>query len=154
MRMATYNIRDGRQGGLYSAARALRKSKVDVAVLQETKIAKAKFAPRRAEGYTIRVAPTSGRNCGGVALAVRENSLFRTENERIVGPNVISFEMVVARNERWFVVGCYLPPSDKGGEAQRLVTAALEGAPAGSLPLVIGDLNSDLDFPGIDRRRY
>ena len=27
------------------------------------------------------------------------------------------------------------------------MTAALEGAPAGSLPLVIGDLNSDLDFP-------
>ena len=76
VRMASYNIRDGRQGGLYSAARALRKSKVDVAVLQETKIAKAKFAPRRAEGYTIRVAPTSGRNCGGVALAVRENSQF------------------------------------------------------------------------------
>ena len=48
VRMASYNIRDGRQGGLYSAARALRKSKVDVAVLQETEIAKAKFAPRRA----------------------------------------------------------------------------------------------------------
>ena len=86
--MATYNIRDGRQGGLYSAVRALRKSKVDVAVLQETKIAQAKFAPRRYKGFTIRVAPTSGQNCGGVALAVRENSLFRTENERIVGPNV------------------------------------------------------------------
>ena len=115
VRVATYNIRDGRQGGLYSAVRALRKSKVDVAVLQETKIAQAKFAPRRYKGFTIRVAPTSGQNCGGVALAVRENSLFRVENERVVGPNVISFEMVVAEDERWFVVGCYLPPSDTGG---------------------------------------
>ena len=57
----------------------------------------------------------SGQSCGSVALAVRENSLFRTENERIVGPNVISFEMVVAKYERWFVVGCYLLPSDTGG---------------------------------------
>ena len=86
-----------------------------VTVLQETKIAQAKFAPWRFKRFTIRVPPTSGQNCGGVALAVRENSLFRTENERIAGPNVISFEMVVAKDERWFVVGCYLPPSDKGG---------------------------------------
>ena len=69
------------------------------------------------------------------------------ENERIVGLNVISFKLVVAEDERWFVVGCYLPPSDKGGEAQRLAMAALEGAPVGSIPLIIGDLNSDLDFP-------
>ena len=75
--METYNIRDGRKGGLYSAVRALRKSKVDVAVLlHEMKIAQAKFTPRRFKGSTIRVAPTSGRNCGGVAPGVRENSLF------------------------------------------------------------------------------
>ena len=147
VRITTYNIRDGRQGGLYSVVRALPKSKVDNAVLQETKIEQAKFASRRFKGFTIRVAPTSGRNCGGVALAIRGNSLFRVKNERIVGPNVISFDLVVAENERWFVVGCYLPPSDKGGKAQRLATAALEGAPAGSIPLIVGDLNSDLDFP-------
>ena len=69
--MASYNIQDGRQGGLYSAVHTLRKLKVDVAVLQETKIAQARFTPRCFEGYTIRVAPTSGKNCGNVALAVR-----------------------------------------------------------------------------------
>ena len=34
-----------------------------------------------------------------------------------------------------------------GEEAQRLVMAALEGAPAGTVPLVVGDLNTNLDFP-------
>ena len=58
--MTTYNIWDDWQGGLYFAVRALQKSKEDVAVLQETKIAQEKFAPRRFRGYTIRVAPTSG----------------------------------------------------------------------------------------------
>ena len=112
-------------GGLHSAVRALRKSRVDVAVLQETKIAQARFAPRRYKGFTIRVAPSSGENCGGVALVTRENSLFRTENERVIGPNVILFEMVIAKDERWFVVGCYLPPSDKGGGG----TAAVDSRP-------------------------
>ena len=74
--MATYKIRDGRQEGLYSAARALRKSKVDITVIQETRIVQAKVAPRRFKGYIIRVTLTRGRNCDGVALAVRENSLF------------------------------------------------------------------------------
>ena len=86
---------------------------MDVAVLQETKISQAKFAPRRFKGYTMRVAPTNGQNCGGVVLAVREIP-SSIENERIVGPNVISFEMVVAKDKRRVVVGCYLPPSDKG----------------------------------------
>ena len=55
--------------------------------------------------------------------------------------------MVVAEDESWFVVGCYLPPSDKWGEAQQLATAALEGGAAGSPSLIIGNLNSNLDFP-------
>ena len=47
----------------------------------------------------------------------------------------------------FFVVGCYFPPSDKEGKAQRLVEQALQDKPAGSMPLVIGDLNANLDAP-------
>ena len=39
------------------------------------------------------------------------------------------------------------PPSDKEGEAQKLVMEALEGAPEGALPMVIGDINANLDSP-------
>ena len=55
--------------------------------------------------------------------------------------------MLTGKDERWHVIGCYFPPSDKGGEARRLAMAALDAAPEGAKPLSIGDLNSDLDFP-------
>ena len=83
--VASYNVRDGRRGGLYSAVRALRRGRVDVAILQETKIAKAKFAPRTHEGYTIRVAPSSGKNCGGVGLVYKETSRFLLKTRKSWG---------------------------------------------------------------------
>ena len=55
--------------------------------------------------------------------------------------------MLTRKGERWHVVGCYSPPSDEEGEARRLAMAALNAAPEGSKPLLIGGLNSDLDFP-------
>ena len=45
--VATYNIRDGRQEGLYSAARVLAEANVDIAVVQETKIMDPEFATRK-----------------------------------------------------------------------------------------------------------
>ena len=47
-----------------------------------------------------------------MVLLVRENDLFTVENEKAVGPNIISFELLTGRrkDERWYVVGCYLPP--------------------------------------------
>ena len=115
--------------------------------MQETKIAQAKFAPRAYRGYTIRVSPSSGKNCGGVGLVYRKSKRFSVENAKVVGPNVISFEMVLHKLEQWFVVGCYFPPSDKGGEAQRLALSALKNAPSGTHLLLIGDLNADLEYP-------
>ena len=47
----------------------------------------------------------------------------------------------------WIVVGCYLPLSDREGKAQRLVEQALRDKLTGTLPLVIGDLNANLDAP-------
>ena len=88
-------------------------------------------------------------HCKGVALMVRENDAwdFTVENKKVVGNNVISFDMVTGRHKRWFVVGCCIPPSDKDGTTQRMVAAAPEHRPLGTYPVVIGDLNSNLDFP-------
>ena len=115
------------------------------------KIKDAKFATRKWAGYDILTASAGTAKCGGIALLVMENDAFTIENEKVVCPNVISFEMVTGRHKRWLVVGCYLPPSDKEGETQRMVIAALEDRPVGTCPIVVGDLNSDLDFPR-DRR--
>ena len=152
--IATYNVRDGRGKGedgeeylgVVSAARSMGMVGVDVAVLQETKITDPEFVTRSFEGYSILAAAADSDRRGGVALLVRENNAFTIENERARGPNVISFELL-SGEERWYVVGCYLPPSDKGGEAHRRLEHVLGLQPEGTRLLLLGDLNADLDFP-------
>ena len=63
----TWNIRDGRQGGLESAARALMSMHVNIVVVQETKISRGMYT-KLSSGYTI-IATDVGENMfGGVAL--------------------------------------------------------------------------------------
>lgn len=48
---------------------------------------------------------------GGVTLIYRDSPLFQLENEKVQGPNLITFELVVGEKElteRWFVVGAYM----------------------------------------------
>ena len=84
---------------------------------------------------------------GGVALLARESDFVQVENAKVVGTNVLSCELVLNSKARFFVVGCYLAPSDTLGRAQKLVEQALRDKPEGSMPLVIGDLNANLDAP-------
>ena len=76
------------------------------------------FAIRFFGGYFICAAAADSKRRKGVALLVKEQEGFRVENEKAVGPNVISFELITGEKERGDVVGCYLPPSDKKGEMQ------------------------------------
>ena len=98
--MASYNIQDGQNVGLQLAARALDKVKVDIAVLQEVKIKDAKFATRKWAGYDILTAATRTASCGGIALPVKENEAFTIENEKVVGPNMVSFKMLTGPHKR------------------------------------------------------
>jgi hypothetical protein len=84
---------------------------------------------------------------GGVALLARESEFVQVENAKVVGTNVLSCELVLNDDKRFFVVGCYLAPSDSLGRAQELVEQALWDKPEGTMPLVIGDLNANLDAP-------
>ena len=52
IRLAALNIRSGRTGGLETTPRALRQGKVDVGILQETKLTDGIHA-RNGEGYTV-----------------------------------------------------------------------------------------------------
>ena len=85
---------------MHSAVRSLRRGRVDVAILQETKIPKANFAAWSYRGYTIRVSPPSGKNCGGVGLMVRETKRFTVENGKAEGPNILSFQMLTRKDKR------------------------------------------------------
>ena len=61
---------------------------------------------------------------------------------------------VLDKKEIFLAVGCYFPPSDKEEAAQWLVEQALRDKPAGSMPLVIGNLNANLDAPGTEGRKF
>ena len=80
---------------------------------------------------------------------VREIGSFGVDGVKVWGPNVLSFQLQVAQKEeeRWHCVGAYLPPSDKVGDAQRLMTATIRAVPDGARLMVLGDLNADLDSP-------
>ena len=83
-----------------------------------------------------------------------ETKRFTVKNAKVVGRNIISFQLLIRKDEWWHVVGYYFPSSDKEGAARRLAMEALDAAPKGSKPLIIRHLNADLDFPGTDRRRF
>ena len=51
------------------------------------------------------------------------------------------------RGRRTDCVGAYFLPSDKEGKAQRLLATAIRAQPEGARPMVLGDLNADLDSP-------
>ena len=98
--VTSYNIRDGRNEGLLSAARALDHANVDVAVVREVKIKDPKFASKKGFGYSILATAAGTDNCGGVALLARENDLCSVEEAKPWGPNVISWEMQVGLEEK------------------------------------------------------
>lgn len=100
------------------------------------------------------MATAGSSNCGGVALLVREDERkFLMENSKVVGPNVINCKIITGSGKnkgdetRWFVVCCYSPPSDTKGNTHRRLEHALDNAPKGTKPIVIGDLNANLARP-------
>ena len=74
---------------------------------------------------------------------------FALEAVRKYGPNVISFQLVTGAR-RWYIVGCYLAPSDTS-TIERVVKA-LRDRPKGAELLVAGDLNINLAALEGDRR--
>ena len=95
------------------------------------------------------ISALSPASYGEMALPVRDNNkwAFSVKNKKVVGSNVISCKMVTGRHKRWCIAGWYLPPSDKEVPTQRMVIDALENRPKGKCPIVIGNLNSNPDFP-------
>ena len=113
--IALYNIRDGRNGGLQSATRALGKKEVDIVISREVNITDPQYAIKSWNGYETWTATAGSQDCGRVVLMMRENERynFPVENEKMVDPNVVSCKKVCGRGKkRWFIVGCYLSFSD------------------------------------------
>ena len=63
----TYNIRNGRNGGLKSALRGVAQANIDLGVFQETKCTDGIYT-RKSAGYRVVATDAPSRHRGGVAL--------------------------------------------------------------------------------------
>ena len=99
------------------------------------------------EGYSILTAATDTNSCEGVSLLWREGNLFELENGKVRGPNTVMCK--VQTGEAWYyVVGCYMPPSYKERKKLYDIVDAMNKMPGGGgIPMLLGDLNVNLDVP-------
>jgi endonuclease/exonuclease/phosphatase family metal-dependent hydrolase len=130
------------------ALRALDVLNVDIGILTEAKLTDGVYS-RFSQGYTITATEATSHRQGGVALCFRENEYFQVEASVCHGPNVISCELVTGQR-RVPLVGVYIPPADVS--TLEHVRAALDRfADHPGNPILLGDLNVDLDRPEGER---
>ena len=140
IKFGTYNIWNGRNGGLEAALRGMEQANMGLGVMQETKITDGVYTCASA-GYRVVATDAPSRHRGGIAMFYREGAGFAVEEVRPYGPNVIIFEVVTGRR-RWYIIGCYLAPDD-ARTIERVLTA-LGDQPRGTALVVAGDLNTDM----------
>jgi exonuclease III len=105
--ISTYNIRNGRQGNLKSALRALQFMNVDLDILQETKISDEKYT-RASFGYEVLASKADTVFQGGISLAYRASCFCTVKSIRIEGANVISFLLITGKRQ-YTCLGAYTP---------------------------------------------
>ena len=111
IRFGTYNIRNGRKGGLESALRGMSQANMDLDILQETKITNGVYTHGSA-GYKVIAMDALSQHCGGVALFYRLTPRFVVEAVERCGPNVMVCQVATGA-KRWHIVGAYIAPEDK-----------------------------------------
>ncbi len=86
---------------------------------------------------------------GGIGLIWSEDhNGFEVEAVWPLTPNLMSFQLVTG-NERYYVMGIYIPPNCTTGVDNLRV--AWEVCPADCTPLVVGDLNIRFEDTANDR---
>jgi exonuclease III len=110
IKVATYNIRDGRKSNLEAALRACKQMRIDVGALTETRLSTDRYT-RSEYGYTVFATQTTHTNQGGIALIFTNFLYFQIESQQKHGPNVISC-ILVTGTHRYPIIGAYIPPTD------------------------------------------
>ena len=88
----TYNIRNGRKGGLEMALWGMSQANMDLGILQEKKLTDGIYT-RGSAGYSVIATDAPSRHCGGVALFYRSEPHFVVEAVEKFGPNVLGFQL-------------------------------------------------------------
>ena len=110
IRFGTYNIRNGRNGGLESALKGMAQANMDLGIFQEKKCTDGIYT-RNSAGYSVVATDGPSRHRGGVTIFYRPLTPFAVEAVHQFGPNVVSFHMVTGAR-RWYIICCYLAPND------------------------------------------
>jgi hypothetical protein len=144
--VAAWNIRCGRGNGLTFSAKGLAKMGVGCAILLEMKITDDRYS-RMTSGYKVLSTKAPSKHKGGIALLWQpDHEGFDVEAARVVTPNLITFQLVTG-DERYYVMGTYIPPNDAGGGDD--LRAAWEACPANW-----ATLTSMLNTPVTNGRRH
>ena len=95
-----------------SALRGMSQANMDLGILQETKIINGVYT-RGSASYKVIATDAPSRHRGGVALFYRLTPRFVVEVVERCGPNLMVWQ-VVTEEKRWYIVGAYIAPADKG----------------------------------------
>ena len=110
IRFGTYNIRNGRNGGLESALRGMDQANMDLGIFQETKCTDGIYT-RASAGYSDVTTDVPSRHRGGVAVFYQPSPHFVVEAVQQFVPNIVGLQLVTGAR-RWYIIGCYLAPND------------------------------------------
>jgi hypothetical protein len=104
---------------------------------------------RMTSGYKVLSTKAPSKHKGGIALLWQpDHEGFEVEAARVVTPNLITFQLVTG-DERYYIMGIYIPPNKAGGGDD--LRAAWEACPANCSPIVMGDLNKNVEHPRDER---
>ena len=142
-----WNIRNGRNGGLESALRAMEAMGIDIGILLETKVT-GEIYTCFSSRYSIVASDAASAHQGGIALFWRPNKSYKVEDWHVRGPNVLSF-VIVTGGQQFYAVGCYIPPNDLS--TLPIIVQAWNECPSGHTPILLGDLKVNLRAPRDDR---
>jgi hypothetical protein len=121
---------------------------VGCCVLTETKLTDNRYS-KTTLGYCVISLKATIPQQGGVALLWEEGHKdFEVKAVTIVSPNLLTFQLVTGE-ERYFVMGAYIPPADTTGvDDLRVAWAA---CPTNCKPLLLGDFNINFRTPRTER---
>ena len=147
LRICTYNIVNGGGNRLNMALRAMALMRVDLGLFTETRLSHDKFTTDCC-GYQVVASRAKSRAQGGVALFYRASKNWTVEGVQTHGPNVLSCTLVSGQ-DRWSIIGMYIPPSEDDGSTLSFFHKAIRNA-RHSL-IFLGDINVDLHQVDDDR---
>ena len=110
IRFGTYNIKNGRKGGLESVLWGMSQANMNLGIFQETKCTDGIYT-RESAGYRVVATDALSQHRGSVALFYRPSQLFVVDAVQEYGTNLMSCEVATGAR-RWYIIRRYLAPND------------------------------------------